>query len=164
MGGGERLGVIREAVDQHVLPLVVIKRVEDRRVRRVVEDGGVEDGVLYRDFSRRGVFDDIERYGAPDEVFGVQLCVDEVSERVGDESPVSALPLDPFDRLDRVGVVAYDDVRSAVGDFVSSPQALSGVKSAQYVDTDIQFSCFSRIKRQNHKYYYTEHLFVCQGF
>ncbi len=53
-------------------------------------------------------------------------------------------------------------VRDVCGDFVSSPQALSGVKSAQYVDTDIQFSCFSCIKRQKHRYHYTEHLFVCQ--
>ena len=30
------------------------------------------------------------------------------------------------------------------------------------VDTNIQFSWFSRKKRQNHKYHYAEHMFVCQ--
>lgn len=48
------------------------------------------------------------------------------------------------------------------GNYVSLPSALSGVKPAKYVDTDIQFSCSSRIKRQNHKYHYSEHLFDCQ--
>jgi len=37
-----------------------------------------------------------------------------------------------------------------------------GRKARKYVDTDIQFLWLSRIKRQNHKYHYTEHLFFYQ--
>ena len=66
------------------------------------------------------------------------------------------------DHLNLASLPVIRGVRDVCGNFISLPHALSGVKPAKYVDTDIQFSCSSRIKRQNHKYHYTEHLFVCQ--
>lgn len=43
-----------------------------------------------------------------------------------------------------------------------SSRRVVGREARKYVDTDIQFSCFSRINRQNHRYHYAEHMFVCQ--
>ena len=48
------------------------------------------------------------------------------------------------------------------GDFATCRRVV-GRKARKYVDTDIQFLWLSRIKLQNHRYHYTEHLFVCQG-
>ena len=40
----EGVGVVGKAVDEDIFALIIIERVEDGDVRRIVTDGGVEDG------------------------------------------------------------------------------------------------------------------------